>query len=155
MARVLVAGIGNVFLGDDGFGPEVARRLAAQRLPDGVEVADVGIAGLHLAYRLLEPYTLVIAIDACRRGDAPGTLYLLEPSRDERAVTPDAHSIHLPSVLAMTRALGGEPSRVLVLGCEPESFEGMGLSPAVNAAIEPAIRRVRQLARGVDHESQS
>ena len=155
MARVLIAGIGNVFLGDDGFGPEVARRLAAERWPDDVEVADVGIAGLHLAYRLLEPYTLVIAIDACHHGEQPGTLYLLEPSRDQHAVQLDSHSINLPSVLAMTRALGGEPGRILVLGCEPESFEGMGLSPAVNAAIEPAIRRVRQLAQGVDHESQS
>ena len=150
MGRVLIAGIGNIFLGDDGFGPEVARRLVTEGgWPEDVEVADAGIAGLHLAYRLLEGYQLFIAVDAIRRGEVPGTLYVLEPADDDSLTQPDAHSIDLPSVFAMLRSLGGSLGRVLVVGCEPaELDERMGLSPAVQAAVEPAMRRVRQLAEG-------
>lgn len=156
--RVLIAGIGNVFLGDDGFGVEVARRLAGEaQLPPEADVVDAGIAGLHLAFRLVEGYELFIAVDAVTRGEAPGTLYVLEPRLDEddgdgdgdgdRAAMADAHSIDLRAVLAMVRSLGGTLGRVVVVGCEPADLdERMGLSPAVTAAIEPAIRRVRQLA---------
>ncbi len=150
MGRVLIAGIGNVFLGDDGFGVEVARRLASDgALPEHVEVVDAGIAGLHLAFRLSEGYDLFIAVDAVQRGEPPGTVYVLEPTVDEAPQQADAHSIDLPSVFAMVRVMGGRLGRVLVVGCEPAALdERMGLSPPVAAAIEPAMRRVRQLAEG-------
>lgn len=154
--RVLVAGIGNVFLGDDGFGVEVVRRLMAEPPADGVELVDVGIRGLDLAYRLLEPYDLVVAVDLVTRGGAPGTLYVVEPDVAVAPAQADAHSVSLPSVFAMVRALGGELGRVLVVGCEPACLdEGMGLSPPVAAALEPAMRRVRQLAEGANHEEAS
>jgi hydrogenase maturation protease len=150
MRRILVAGIGNVFLGDDGFGPEVVRRLLVEQgLPGAVEVVDSGIAGLHLAYRLADGYDVFIAVDAVSRGEAPGTLYVLEPEVGDEDGAADAHSVDLRSVFAMVRNLGGALGRVLVVGCEPaELGERMGLSPAVQAAIEPAMRRVRQLAEG-------
>ena len=148
MTRVLVAGIGNIFLGDDGFGVEVAQRLAAAALPPGVEVLDVGIRGLHLAYRLLDGYDLVIAVDAVARGGAPGTVYLLEPDElGTGAARPEAHGMDLESVFAMVRALGGTPGRVLVVGCEPADLgEHIGLSPAVAQAVEATVQRVRELA---------
>jgi hydrogenase maturation protease len=151
MAQVLIAGIGNIFLGDDGFGVEVVQRLGREPpLGDEIELADVGIAGLHLAYRLLDGVDLLIAVDAISRGAAPGTLFVLEPDEAEiEPDAPDAHSINLRSVLATARAMGGGPSRVLVVGCEPAAVEeGIGLSAEVTAAVEPAMRRVRQLAQG-------
>jgi hydrogenase maturation protease len=149
MARVLVAGIGNIFFGDDGFGVEVVRRLAEETWPPNIEVLDAGIAGLHLAYRLLDGYDLVIAVDAVMRGEAPGTLYVLEPPTDDSLARADAHSVDLRAVLATARAMGGQPPRVLVVGCEPLDLQArMGLSAAVEAAILPAARRVRELAEG-------
>lgn len=149
MARVLVAGVGNMFLGDDGFGVEVARRLQQSNLPSSVEVVDAGIAGLHLAYKLADGYDLFIAVDAVSRGEPPGTLCVLEPRLDDEAGTADAHAIDLRAVFAMVRTLGGRLGRVLVVGCEPAYIqERMGLSPEVEASIEPAVRRVRQLAEG-------
>jgi hydrogenase maturation protease len=149
MTRVLIAGIGNIFLGDDGFGVEVARRLQRESLPAHVEVVDVGIAGLHLAYRLLDGYDLLIAVDAVTRGEAPGTVYVVEPALDDAPGHADAHAVDLRSVFAMVRALGGQLGRVLVVGCEPaELEERMGLSAVATAAIEPAMRRVRQIAEG-------
>ena len=149
MARVLVAGIGNIFFADDGFGVEVARRLALQELPAHVEVVDAGIAGVHLAFRLLDGYDLFIAVDAVTRGAAPGTLFVVEPRLDDAVGRADAHSVDLPAVLAMVRAMGGTLGRVVVVGCEPaELEERMGLSAAAEAAVEPAMRRVRQIAEG-------
>lgn len=149
MRRVLVAGIGNVFLRDDAFGVEVVRRLGATPLPDGVELYDVGIRGLHLAYQLVEGYDLFVAVDLVTRGGAPGTLYVIEPELDGAAARPDAHSVDLRTVFAMVQTLGGRIGRSVIVGCEPEELsEGMGLSAAVEAAVEPAVRRVRQLAEG-------
>jgi hydrogenase maturation protease len=149
MTRILVAGIGNVFLGDDGFGVEVVRRLAAAPLPPGVEVLDVGIRGLHLAYRLLDGYDLVIAVDAVARGNAPGTVYVLEPALDAAPpARPDAHAIDLAAVLATAQSLGGRPGRVVVVGCEPADLaERMGLSAAVEGAVEPVLVRIQELVR--------
>jgi hydrogenase maturation protease len=145
--RVLVAGVGNVFLGDDGFGVEVVRRLGAEALPDGVAVADYGIRGLHLAFRLLVPLDLLVAVDAAPRGGAPGTLYLIEPDLGEgQESAGEAHGMSLPAVLATARMMGGVLPRVAVVGCEPADVaERMGLSPAVAAAVEPALAMVRSL----------
>ena len=154
--KVLVAGVGNVFLGDDGFGVEVLRRLSEEPLPEGVELFDAGIRGLHLAHRLLEGYDLFVAIDLIARGGVPGTLYVVEPDLEVPPAQPDAHAIDLPSVFCTVRALGGKLGRVLVVGCEPaELVERMGLSAAVAAAVDPAACRVRQLAEGVmSHEAE-
>ena len=146
--RVLIAGVGNVFFADDGFGVEVARRLAAEPLPEGAAVADYGIRGLHLAYRLLDPLELLIAVDAVPRGGTPGTLYAIEP---ELTAPPDAepaeaHGMSLPAVFAAVRLMGGVLPRVLVVGCEPARLEErMGLSPSVAAAVEPALAMVRSI----------
>ncbi len=146
--NVLVACVGNVFLGDDGFGPEVARALARRQLPDGVRAADFGIRGLHLAYELLHPHDLVLIVDAVQRGDPPGTLTLIVPSLDGAAAAPapDAHGMDLGAVFAQVQALGGTLPNLLVLGCEVESTdERMGLRPAVEAAVETAAEMVVEI----------
>ncbi|HEX8581191.1 MAG TPA: hydrogenase maturation protease [Acidimicrobiales bacterium] len=150
MTRTLVAGIGNVFNGDDGFGPEVARRLLDRPLPDGVRVEDYGIRGVHLAYELLDGYDLVVLVDALPRGEAPGTVYVLEPEVDVDAAPPlDAHRMDPRSVLAAVAGMGGEVGRLLLVGCEPADVEeGMGLSPPVAAAVDRAADVVDDLVSG-------
>ncbi len=146
--KVLVAGVGNVFLGDDGFGVEVARRLAGEDLPDGVRVADFGIRGVHLAYELLDGYDTAILVDAAPRGGSPGTLYVIEPEQGpaEEVGIIDAHGMEPVAVLALLSTLGGEVRRVLVVGCEPADVdERMGLSEPVAGAVDGAIRLVREL----------
>jgi len=152
--RVLVAGVGNVFLSDDGFGVEVARRLAGRELPEGVEVADVGIAGMHLAYRLLDGYRALVLIDTFRHGDPPGTLYLIEHDLDGPAddAAFDAHGMEPGAVLSMLDRLAqgvgvDRPvGRVLVIGCEPASVdEGIGLSQPVAAVVDRAAQAVVEL----------
>jgi hydrogenase maturation protease len=147
-AAVLVAGVGNVFRGDDGFGVEVARRLCAERLPPGVEVEDFGVRGLHLAYRLLDPVRLVLVVDLVSRGGPPGTLYVIEPLVDPgiEATPAEAHGLNLPGVLAAVAVLGGTLPPVRVVGCEPSELgERMGLSAPVGAAIGPAVRIVLEM----------
>ncbi len=149
MGRMLVAGIGNIFLGDDGFGVEAANRLASEDLPDEVAVRDFGIRGLHLAYEMLDGgYATTVLLDAVPRGGAPGSLYLIEPELEslEAAPAPDAHAMDPGTVLATLKALGGVPGRVLIVGCEPESVEErMGLSTPVANAIGEAVRFVREI----------
>lgn len=155
--RLLVACVGNIFLGDDGFGVEVARRLAGRPLPEGVQVVDFGIRGLDLAYALLdEPATILV--DALPRGGPPGTLYVLEPDLDELAQAEaepvDTHGMHPLSVLRLVTALGGSVGSLVVVGCEPESGGPeddwqMGLSPAVEAAVDEAAGLVELLARQI------
>jgi hydrogenase maturation protease len=148
---ILVAGVGNIFLGDDGFGVEVARRLGALDLGPDVKVADFGIRGVHLAYELLDGYEFVILVDATPRGEQPGTLYVIEPEEPEAPdpdeVPPlDAHGMDPAAVLSLLGVLGGHVDRVLVVGCEPAvADEGMSLSPAVEAAIDPAVTLVQDL----------
>jgi hydrogenase maturation protease len=145
--RTLVAGIGNIFLSDDGFGVEVAARLAADPMPDGVRVEDYGIRGVHLAYELLEGYDTLVLVDALPRGEPPGTVTVLEPSMDDLpGAAMDAHTMDPGTVLATLTQLGGHVDRVLVVGCEPaEVEEGIGLSPPVAAAVDVAAQTVRDL----------
>jgi hydrogenase maturation protease len=155
MTRVLVAGLGNVFEGDDGFGVAVAQRLAGQPWPTGVEVRDFGIRGVHLAYQLLEPYDLVVMVDAVRRGGAPGTVYVIEHGPDEALPEPaedapmmDAHDLAPDGVLALVPRLGGTLPRVVVVGCEPASIRpDMELSAVVAGRVENAARLVNELVR--------
>src|SRR5690242_19243423 len=130
---MLVAGIGNVFLRDDAFGVEVAQRLAATTVPEGVEVLDVGIRGVHLAYQLMDGYDTLVLVDAISRGGAPGTVTVLEPLVDADATEPlDPHRLEPGPLLASVRTLGALPPHVLLVGCEPADLdEGMGLSPVV------------------------
>jgi len=153
---VLIAGVGNIFLGDDGFGVEVARRLAVSP-PAGTKVEDFGIRGIQLAYELLDGYDGLILVDALSRGGAPGTVYVLEP--DAVVAAPgtllDAHGLDPASVLSMMKMLGGSVGRTLVVGCEPaEIVERMGLSAPVELAVDEAVEVVRRLAaswaRGTD-----
>ncbi len=154
-AHVLVAGIGNVLLADDGFGVEAARLLAQRELPAGVKVADFGIRGLDLAYELQEDWDAVVVLDAVARGASPGTLTLIEHDQDDEApagAALDPHAMDPLRVLALARALGAVPPRVLVVGCEPavvvppdDEQVVMELSPPVRAAARRAVDVVEQL----------
>ncbi len=150
--RVLVAGIGNVFLADDGFGVEVAALLAREELPAGVEVRDFGIRGLALAYELQEGWDAVVLVDAVPRGGQPGTLYVIEPEIEDGQMAMDAHGMDPVKVLGLARSLGSLPPRILVVGCEPEvHMTGeeedivMELSAAVRAATVEAVGLVRSV----------
>lgn len=149
MNRILIAGVGNIFLGDDGFGVEVARRLAGESWPENVTVADFGIRGIHLAYQLIDGYDTAVIVDAVSRGAAPGTVFVLEPDHQAAASDSisDSHDMVLDNVFAMVRTLGGElPQRVLIIGCEPADLgEKIGLSEAVTRAIAGAIGAVREV----------
>ena len=145
--RTLVAGIGNIFNGDDGFGSEVAQRLASRSMPEGVRVEDYGIRGVHLAYELLEGYDLLVLVDALPRGEPAGTVSVIEPDLDFGDVPPvDSHQLDPVAVLAMVAKLGGEIGRVLVVGCEPADVgDGIGMSAPVSAAVDDAIRMVEEI----------
>jgi hydrogenase maturation protease len=157
MTRTLVAGIGNIFFGDDAFGCEVARALAGRSLPDGVLVKDFGIRTLDLAYALLDDFDEVILIDAISRGRPPGTLCLLdlagETAEHELPAPPGGHGVAPHQVLAQARALGAKLPSVRLVGCEPESFGDESeprdeLSAPVQAAVSEAACWVEQLLRG-------
>jgi hydrogenase maturation protease len=150
--RILIACIGNIFLGDDGFGVEVARRLAGRSLPPEVILKDFGIRGFDLTYALLDSYALVILVDACPRGGEPGTVYLIEPDPvDEPAPARlDAHSLNPISVLRMVKSMGGALNPILIVGCEPAELgsdeEGkLGLSEQVAAAVDGAVSLIETL----------
>lgn len=153
--RVLIAGVGNVFLGDDGFGVAVVGRLSGLDLPRSVRVADYGIRGMHLAYELAGGwYDLTILVDATTRGDPPGTVYVVEldpPAAAEFGPERflDAHGMQPDVVLNLVRLLGGNPGRVLLVGCEPAVLDHhMGLSPVVEQAVETAVQAVLDLVAG-------
>ena len=159
--RILIACIGNIFLGDDGFGVEVARRLMQRQYPEGVQIVDFGIRGMELAYTLLDDYDELVLVDAVQRGDRPGTLYLIEPDladinpeKGEEAgrAALDAHSMDPVKVLAFARRLGARPIHTLLVGCEPATFGGedysemqMGLSEPVQAAVDAALKMIDSL----------
>jgi hydrogenase maturation protease len=148
-ARVLVAGVGNVFRTDDGFGSEVARRLSALPWPDGVRVVDYGIRGLHLAYDLLEPWDALVLVDAVPDRGGVGTVAVLEIGAEHLrgGHQVDAHGMDPGAVLATLAALGGRlPRHTLLVGCQvAETAEGMGLTRAVDAAVDEAVRVVGAL----------
>lgn len=147
--RILVAGVGNVFLGDDGFGVAVARHLAGTGLPGEVEVRDFGIRGIHLAYELTGgEYDSAILIDAVSRDGPPGTLYVLEPTAgDVPGSFADAHSMTPETVLSLVGVLGGRSGRVLLVGCQPaDTSPGMELSAPVADAVGRAAALVAELA---------
>jgi hydrogenase maturation protease len=158
---VLIAGIGNIFLGDDAFGVEVAQRLASRKLPDRVKVVDFGIRGFDLAYALLDRFDVTILVDACPRGGAPGTLYVIEPDLNVSAedatetvqTTVDAHSMNPMNVIRMAKSMGGDLKRILLVGCEPLTLgpeEGaMGLSEPVAAMVEEAANRIESLVETI------
>ena len=162
--RILIACIGNIFFGDDGFGVEVAQRLISRRhYPEGVQVVDFGIRGMELAYALLDDgYDTLVLVDAVPRGGSPGTVYLIEP--DLSGISPlqgveagrvalDSHSMDPVKVLAFAHTLGARPIRTLLVGCEPtatsesEGYEEMqmGLSEPVQAAVDEAIKMIDTL----------
>ncbi|GAC1433238.1 MAG: hydrogenase maturation protease [Thermoanaerobaculia bacterium] len=152
--KVLVAGIGNIFLGDDGFGVEVVRRLAAIPMPEGVKVKDFGIRGFDLAYALMDGYDLSILVDATPQGGQAGTLYTIEPDvrqiqDSDAGSTIDTHAMDPVRVLHLVKALGGEPGPILVVGCEPGALEDengtIGLSAPIEAAVDGAVSMVRSL----------
>ena len=153
---VLVAGLGNIFSSDDGFGVAVVDELSRRPLPADVEVRDFGIRGIHLAYQLLEPYDLVVLVDAVQRGGPPGTVYLIEAEPGNQSddgpgedVTMDAHDLGPDAVLSLVPRLGGTVGPVVVVGCEPADIDaGIGLSPAVEDAIGTAVQMVIDLVTG-------
>jgi hydrogenase maturation protease len=157
--KLLIAGVGNIFLGDDGFGVEVAKRLASADLPAWAHVVDYGIRGMHLAYDLANGYSSAILIDATARGGVPGTIYVIEPDlqnpvaaapADEAALASNpmfnAHGMQPDVVFSMLGMLEAETRHVLVVGCEPASVDyGIGLSDPVAASVDEAVKVVLDL----------
>jgi hydrogenase maturation protease len=153
--NILIAGIGNIFLGDDAFGSEVARRLALRSWPEGVRAADFGIRGLDLAYALLDGHDLTILVDATPREGVPGTLYVIEPDLSvlddsaQIATLLDAHTLDPLKILGLARAMGGVWKRLILVGCEPADLGGdegrLGLSDPVRVAVGEAIELVSRL----------
>jgi hydrogenase maturation protease len=161
-ARILVAGIGNLLLGDDGFGCVVAQRLLSRPQPDGVRVVDFGIRGIDLTYALVDGWDAAILVDAMARGGAPGTLYVIEPelAAAAGATLIDPHALDPLRVLATARAMGGTLPRLRVVGCEPACLgDGdeplMALSPAVSGALAPAVALVEELVARLRAEAEA
>ena len=156
---ILIAGIGNIFLGDDAFGVEVAQRLASRTLPERVKVTDFGIRGFDLAYALLDGSDVTILVDACPRGGAPGTLYTIEPdlsaldSPDVQQSSVDAHSMNPMNVIRLAKTMGGKLKKILLVGCEPATLgpeEGqMGLSEPVAAMVDEAVETIESLVEKI------
>jgi hydrogenase maturation protease len=150
--KILVACVGNIFLGDDAFGVEVAQQLAHTSLPEHVVVRDFGIRSYDLAYALMDDWDLVILVDATSQGGDPGTLYTIAPELpvDSDPEALDAHTMNPVSVLKLVAALGGKVGRMLVVGCEPETVAAdedgqMGLSARVRTGVDEAVRVIQEL----------
>jgi hydrogenase maturation protease len=159
--NILIAGIGNIFFGDDAFGCEVAAQLMRRPLPEGVRVIDFGIRSYDLAYAMMNGPDVTIFIDATPRDQPPGTIYLLEPDKNildsDFGEVVNAHSMNPVRVLQLIHSLGGQPGRLYLVGCEPavlETEEGaMGLSEKVQAAVAPAIEMIETLIREILEEA--
>lgn len=150
-ASVLIAGIGNIFNRDDGFGVAVASKLARMSLPGNVHARDFGIRGFDLVLELLKGYDFTIFVDVVSRGGEPGTLYTIEPELTDApdAIVENAHSLDPVNVLASARSLGASIGHIVVVGCEPATLEDdtgrIGLTDPVEAAVDPAIEMIRSL----------
>jgi hydrogenase maturation protease len=148
--RILVAGVGNSWLRDDGFGGEVARRLSAREMPSGVAVMDAGTGGLDLAYEVMRGYDALVIVDVSQQGGEPGTLYVMEPDEqsvdgniaDGEAINP--HGMDPKTVLRFVKSIGAWPGRVVVVACEPADVSdlGFGLSDQVQAVLDRAVELV-------------
>jgi len=158
MSRILVACVGNIFKSDDGFGVEVAGRLAGAEVPDGTRIEDFGIRSVHLTYELMNGYDVLVLVDTVARQEGPpGSLFLIEPDLSDPAAggadglprSPvDAHDLPPGGVLSLLPDLGGSVGRILVVGCRPETLDdGIGLSPAVAAAVDAAAAMVLDVVR--------
>jgi hydrogenase maturation protease len=153
MKRILVAGIGNIFLGDDGFGSEAARILSRQSLPNAIQVIDFGIRSYDLAYALTEDWSAIILLDAVPRGEKPGTIYQIEIDLEELervdSGNVDPHGMNPVSVLLMAKSLGAISGKLYLVGCEPKILESedgqLGLSQPVESAIPEALKMVQSL----------
>jgi hydrogenase maturation protease len=145
VSRLLVACVGNVLRGDDGFGPVVAGRLEGT-LPDGVELVETGIGGIALVQELLAGCNGLVLVDAVDQAAAPGTLFRIEPEVEEAEHVADVHLANPERVLGMAKTMGVLPGRVAIVGCQPGEVDdlGEGLSPAVGAAVERAAQAVRE-----------
>jgi hydrogenase maturation protease len=158
---VLIAGIGNIFQGDDAFGVEVARKLAELGLPEHVRIMDAGIRGIDLGFALLDEHALVILVDTMARGGAPGTLYTIEIDLNNmpEASLANAHSLDPVRVLSLAKQMGAQFRKLLLVGCEPLVLDRdengyIGLSEPVAAAVEPAVRSIRQLVEEFTKETE-
>ncbi len=147
LRSILIAGVGNAWLRDDGFGGEVARRLADRPLPHGVQVMDAGTGGLDLAYEVMRGYDALVILDVSKQGGEPGTLYVMEPDEEsvpggiEDGDVINPHAMDPQTVLRFVKSVGAWPGRVVVIACEPADVEemGWGLSQPVGDAIERAV----------------
>lgn len=147
---ILVACVGNLWLGDDGFGGEVAKRLRGRDLPDDLAVADFGTGGLDLAYEVMRGYEALVLVDVSRQGGEPGTLYVMDVDPDsvggpiEDGENIDPHGMEPQTVLRFVKAVGGWPGKVVVVACEPQEVDdvAIGLSDPVAAAVEGAVELV-------------
>ena len=145
MKRVLVAGVGNVLRGDDGFGPAVIERLG--ELPPGVSTAETGIGGVALLHELMGGFDGLVLLDAVDRDAAPGTVFLIEPEVGDAVHVPDVHLANPDRVLSMAKTLGMLPARVLIVGCQPKGMDDLGaaLSDPVQRGVEVAAAKVREV----------
>lgn len=157
--RILLAGVGNVFLGDDGFGVALVDRLARRDLPPGVTAIDFGIRGMDLAFAMQDGYDAVVLLDATQRGQPPGTLYVIEVDEEQGNTALDTHGMDPVKVLGLVRACGEAPPRTFLVGCEPQTRRTdddadfvVELSEPVRAALDPAVKLVESLLREISGE---
>jgi hydrogenase maturation protease len=162
--KILVAGMGNILRGDDGFGVEVAQQLVGSAtLPDSVKVIDVGIGGIHLVHELMGGYEMLVIIDAIERGSVPGTIHLMEaevpdlvdwPQEKREGFLADTHYATPSKAMILAKALGVLPSKVFIIGCQPAAYEdlGLGLSGSVQAAIPAVINQIRGLVAQLEQK---
>lgn len=155
--RVMIAGVGNMFMQDDGFGSAVIQKMLHKKFPEGVEIKDFGTGGLKLAYDLMQGYDALILLDASARGEQPGTLYRIEPdekdfSTDLQQGGPiDPHGSDPVTVLRFVRSIGAWPGKVFIIACEPESIDdfAIGLSKAVTDSVDEAIKLTEEIVNEI------
>jgi hydrogenase maturation protease len=154
--RILIAGVGNIFLGDDAFGCEVVRELSNKHWPSDVRVTDFGIRSCDLAFALADKYETVILVDATPQGEPPGTVYLIEPDlaqlKQFESLPADPHSLDPVRVLQMAGKTGEGPKRLYLVGCEPGSLESdncFGLTAVVKAAVPKAVGMIESIVGNI------